>query len=77
MSFFADQVTRKARRPHRCIWCGESIEVGSTYSYQTGVMDGRWQSNHWHPECVNACLSDPYYDRDEGFTPHDNERPTP
>lgn len=67
---------RKARKPHRCIWCGEAIAVGDSYEYERSIFDGKPQSHHWHPECLKAMHSEA---ADEGgsleFMPHDNERP--
>lgn len=47
--------TRKARKPHRCIWCGEMIVAGECYEYERSVFEGDPQSNHWHLECTEDC----------------------
>ena len=39
---------------HKCIWCGEWIEIGSQYNYQVGVWNGDFQTSHWHLECIDA-----------------------
>lgn len=31
---------RKARKEHRCEWCGEKIEKGQEYFNYTGIGDG-------------------------------------
>ncbi len=68
---------RKARKPHRCIWCGQTIVVGSQYQYVRGVFEGDPQSNHYHLECSAACIE---WAKEEGgdceFMPFENERPS-
>lgn len=44
---------RAARKPHRCTWCGEVIEVGQPYERWMSV-DDFMQTNKAHPECVIA-----------------------
>jgi hypothetical protein len=69
--FYNPQQSRKARKAHRCTWCGEPIDKGSTYTHQTGVYDNRWYTNKMHPECFeDMCDGD-----DDGFLPYSNERP--
>lgn len=43
--------TRKARKPHKCIWCGQKIEIGERYTHERCVFEGDAQSNDWHLEC--------------------------
>ena len=70
-------VDRLARKAHRCIWCGQAIEAGSTYKDERSVGDGRIQRHRWHPECLadqgRLCRE---WGEDE-FTPWENERPAP
>lgn len=73
MNVFFVAAARKAAKPHRCVWCGEPINKGETYSYQAGLFDGEFQSNHYHPECWEATALDP--DAEDGFMPHENPRP--
>ena len=49
-----ERVIHKARKPHRCIWCSEVIEIGERYEYERCVFEGDPQSNHWHLECREA-----------------------
>lgn len=42
----------KARKPHVCIWCGESIPAGEVYVRDTGEYDG-FQSNPYHDLCFD------------------------
>lgn len=45
---------RKARKPHRCIWCGEPIAIGERYRHWRGKFEGEVQTNDWHKECDDA-----------------------
>lgn len=62
----------KARKAHRCIWCGEAIEAGEIYRRQRVIFDNQPQSNAWHTDCFDSV---DHLDMDEGFSPYDNERP--
>ena len=66
---------RKARKQHRCIWCGEAITPGDKYQDERSVYDGTFQRMRWHPECrQDAC--DGWADGDDAeFMPHSAERP--
>ncbi len=69
--YFSDPKTIRARKTRRCIYCGEAISVGHNYTRQSGVFEGDWFTNHYHPECYD----DPS-DLDElEFTPYNNDRP--
>jgi hypothetical protein len=56
MSYYVHLVTLKpkARKMHRCVWCGEQIDPGETYVLNKGVYDNRMQSTKWHAECDTA-----------------------
>lgn len=72
MSDFANpSLLRVARKKHRCISCAYPIEVGETYSYQTGNYDGRWYANHMHIEC----FEDLFAEGEGEFTPYSGEPP--
>ena len=66
---------RKARKPHRCIWCGQAIIVGEQYIHIRGVMDGDMQTDAWHPECRTGAADECGTSGDWEFTAFDNERP--
>ncbi len=64
-----------ARKQHRCIWCGQAINVGEPYTYERSVYDGQMQTHHWHPECLPAAQAEMREWNDEEFLPYEHERP--
>ena len=60
---------RKARKPHRCIWCGEDIVVGEHYRHWRGKFEGEVMSNDWHSDCDSAVIKSDI-DLTEGFEAH-------
>lgn len=65
------QETRKARKPHRCDYCGEMIEKGEVYEYATLKFDGIYHwSNHVRCGKIAQKIWD-YADPDEGMTADD------
>jgi len=53
VSDYADWVMVKAtRKHHRCVWCGQSIVVGTSCCNQTGIGDDGPFSQHLHHECA-------------------------
>lgn len=72
MNFFADATTVKNRVPHRCIWCGQMIATREGCTFQSGMFDGEFQRNYWHPECWDAADD---RDMQDGFTKYEGERP--
>ena len=69
--FYNDAKTRKARKERPCIYCGEPIGKGDTYTFQSGNFDGSWYDNHYHQECFDD-LAQAGFDE---FTPYSGERP--
>lgn len=69
--------TRKARKQHRCVWCGGFIVIEERYVHERCVFDGDPQSNDWHLECEEAM--DEAMTADGGhcfeFSPWEAERP--
>lgn len=62
-----------ARKPHRCIWCGEGIPVGLKHRHEISRYD-ELQDFRWHLECeadASVCFSS----GDTEFTPYSAERP--
>lgn len=73
MTDFANHRYPKARKDHRCEWCGETIPKGETHFQFTGVWKGDWQNWRMHKECEEySYLNDEMQD---GFSPYENERP--
>jgi hypothetical protein len=44
----------KARKPHRCIWCGETIEKGEVHQSRAYRFDGEFMHDRLHVECKEA-----------------------
>lgn len=68
--------TRKAAKPHTCIWCGQPINVLDAYIDERSVYDHQIQRHRWHPECYDEA-GEYFKSGEEEFTPWDNERPAP
>ena len=65
----------KARKQHRCIWCGEMVEQGNRYLREKSVYDGAFQDFAWHPECKQDQENDINNGGDCEFISHSAERP--
>lgn len=65
---------QRARKAHRCSWCGQPIDVGDEYVRVRGVFEGYPLVNKFHPECDAAAAAD-YQEWGEGFMPYENQRP--
>lgn len=72
MSDFGNGRFVKSRKPHRCEWCYQPIDVGSRAYHYAGVFEREFQNWYMHPECEEVCSKD--CDPD-GFMPGDGERP--
>jgi hypothetical protein len=62
---------QRAAKRYCCAWCGQHILKGEVYNRQSGVYDGDFQCNHWHPECWEAAA----FGNFEEFTPGDGQLP--
>ena len=62
-----------ARKPHKCIWCGQAIEAGAEYIDERSVYDGNMQNFAWHPECRRDSMV--HFQYEEEFEPYENARP--
>ena len=63
---------KKARKSHRCDYCGEIIEKGEEYDYQKNIFDGTFYEWHTHLACshVASAIWD-YVDPDDGMSDQD------
>lgn len=64
-----------AKKQHKCIWCGQSIEPDEAYEREKSVYDGSFQNHNWHPECqedAQQCWKD---GGDQEFTAYSADRP--
>ena len=76
MSYHLLQLTTpKARKVHRCIWCGEDVIIGETYKREKSVYDGAMQDFKWHLECWEASQEELKRSLDDCFDSGINERP--
>lgn len=69
-----------AKKEHRCVWCGETIEIGVLYYRSNLLFCGEFQSQAWHAECHDAFWQatdvEGGIDPEDGFTPYDFIRGT-
>ena len=63
---------KKARKVHRCTWCGEDIKVGEQYTTWKSVDDS-WFTSKMHPECRDDASE--HVDGDMTYEPYEGERP--
>jgi hypothetical protein len=68
-----EYIYRKARKVHRCIWCGEPIEIGLVYASYTGMWQGDFQYWKMHRECLEVCAEND--ELEDGFMSYEHERP--
>jgi hypothetical protein len=61
----------KAKKRHRCAWCGESIDKNEYYVREISIYDGEFQNHPWHNECWEDCKEH----CDGEFSLCENERP--
>jgi hypothetical protein len=64
---------KKTRKPHRCDWCNEPIEVGSSCEYRVYIFDG-FGTDYMHPECNEAMNKSKDFPLDEGWLPGEFKR---
>ena len=72
MSFLLlTQTKLKARKDHRCIWCGQLIPKGENYIRESSIFENDFQDHKWHPECHEVAVAKVEGEFDAGC----NERP--
>lgn len=62
----------KARKDHKCLWCGEMILKGEIHTQFKGLWQGDWQNWRMHNECIVPCGKDTDYD--EGIEEYVHKR---
>jgi hypothetical protein len=65
----------KAKKEHRCIYCGGPILVGEQYVQQEGFYDGAPYRNRYHAECYETCADECRYYNEWEFYPYNGEYP--
>src|SRR4051812_44303963 len=62
----------KTRKAQACIWCGETIEAGTSCVSHIYIEDSQFCDDRFHPECDIACQT--FYKQEqcwgEGFAPY-------
>jgi hypothetical protein len=58
MNYHTAPTRPKARKEHRCIFCGGPILVGERYMQQTGFYEGQPYRNRYHSECYETLLEE-------------------
>jgi len=72
--YYTPPEKRTARKPHRCTYCAEQIDVGAQYERWMSVSDGKASTNKMHPECLTYLQEDSeggYFE----YCPYEGERP--
>lgn len=67
-------VRLKARKPHKCSSCGETIEKGQEYLRWAWFDEGSASTVKMHPECFDMHAGESYNGTFE-FTLYQYERP--
>jgi len=66
----------KARKIHKCVWCGEPILIGEQHHKWVGIFEGDFNNWRMHDECWDAAdreRSEDYHS-DGSFEPHEHKR---
>lgn len=72
MSDFGGYQYPKARKAHRCAWCGEEIPKDEKYTRYVGMWEDEFQNWAMHTECFADSDNE---DTTDGFTLYDHARP--
>ncbi len=54
MSFYTTRHVKKTRKLCKCEWCWEPINPGEPSVYVSGVWEGDFSTQRYHPECNEA-----------------------
>ena len=66
MTFHAETIIRKTRKPHRCEHCQSTIPAGSACWKEAGVWEGDFYAGYSHLDCLAlwrdlfSVFGDPY-----------------
>lgn len=52
MTFHAETIIRKTRKPHRCEHCQSTIPAGSACWKEAGVWEGDFYAGYSHLDCI-------------------------
>lgn len=66
---------KRTQRPHKCLWCGTTIDKGSSAFTEAWKWEGDFWSGHYHTECKEAIKKSTF--DDEGFALYENGRGVP
>ena len=50
--YVAPETRQKARKSHRCTWCGNPIDIGVVYVRWYSIVDDYGATNRVHVECL-------------------------
>lgn len=77
--YHTDIETLKARKPHRCMSCGEQIAAGETYKRWRTYDDGDAGTNKMHTECLamHQAEAKRFSESQWEYEPYGHERPQP
>jgi len=54
--FYHETPVKKTRKPKRCRWCSYWIEKGDSCVVASGVWEGDFFTERFHPECSPRTL---------------------
>ncbi|MBP1626918.1 MAG: hypothetical protein H6Q00_1393 [Holophagaceae bacterium] len=74
MSFYRETPIKATRKTHDCSWCPEPIDMGQPAAYRAYVIDGSFQADHMHPECLDAMHRSLKVFPDDTFDPNSQKR---
>lgn len=55
MSFYNETMQKNPRKPKRCRWCEQACLSGEPRYVVAGMWEGDFFTDHFHPECNEAC----------------------
>lgn len=55
MSFWSSTEIKRARKPHKCLYCGRTIQQGEAYSHECGTYEDEFQHYDLCIRCRYLC----------------------